>query len=127
MFAFSGGVKGLYETLFYVFIFGCDGASLLHSGFSLTAVSRGHSVAAMCRLFTVVASHVVKHQLWGAMLSSCCSRAPDHRLNSCGAWAEMLCSTWDLPGSGIEPVSFCRRVLNHWTIREVLTSGILKS
>ena len=82
VFVFSGGVKGLYETLFYVFIFGCDGASLLHSGFSLIAVSRGHSVAVMCRLFTVVASLVVKHQLWGSRFSSCCSRAPEHRLNS---------------------------------------------
>ena len=27
------------------------------------------------------------------------------RLRSCGAWAELLCGMWDLPGPGIEPVS----------------------
>ena len=26
-------------------------------------------------------------------------------LSSCGAWAELLCCTWDLPRSGIEPLS----------------------
>ena len=30
--------------------------------------------------------------------------APEHRFNSCGAWA-LLCGMWDHPGSGIEPVS----------------------
>ena len=28
-----------------------------------------------------------------------------HRLNSCGARAELLLGMWDLPGPGIEPVS----------------------
>ena len=28
-----------------------------------------------------------------------------HRLNSFGAWAQQLCSMWDLPRSGIKPVS----------------------
>ena len=37
-------------------------------------------------------------------LSSRGSQALDHRVNSCGPWAELLCSTWDLPGSGIEPM-----------------------
>ena len=37
-------------------------------------------------------------------LSSCSSKALDHRVNSCGPWAELLCSMWDLPGSRIEPV-----------------------
>ena len=30
------------------------------------------------------------------------SRALEHSLNSCGAWAELLQRPWDLPGSGIE-------------------------
>ena len=37
--------------------------------------------------------------------SSCGSQALQHRLNSCGAELKLLCSMWDLPGSGIEPVS----------------------
>ena len=37
--------------------------------------------------------------------SSCSSQSVEHRLNSCGAWAQLLCSRWGLPGSGIEPMS----------------------
>ena len=35
-------------------------------------------------------------------LSSCSSLALEHRLSSCGAWAQLLCGMWDLPRSGIE-------------------------
>ena len=38
------------------------------------------------------------------VLSGCGSRAPEHRLNSCGAWTELLHGMWDLSGSGIELV-----------------------
>ena len=37
--------------------------------------------------------------------SSCGAQALEHRLNSCGAQPKLLCSIWDLPGSGIKPVS----------------------
>ena len=37
--------------------------------------------------------------------SSCSSRALEHRRNSHGAWAELRCRMWDLPGPGTEPVS----------------------
>ena len=37
--------------------------------------------------------------------SSCGSRALEHRLSSCGTQALLLLSMWDLPGSGLEPVS----------------------
>ena len=37
--------------------------------------------------------------------SSCSSWALEHRLNSCGTWASLLCSMWDLPRSGIKPMS----------------------
>ena len=40
---------------------------------------------------------------WG--LSSCSSQALDHGLNSCAAQAHLLYSMWNLPGSGIKPVS----------------------
>ena len=33
------------------------------------------------------------------------SWALEHRLNSCGTGASLLLGMWDLPGSGIEPVS----------------------
>ena len=37
---------------------------------------------------------------------SCCKeRALEHSLRSCGTRAWLLQGTWDLPGSGIEPVS----------------------
>ena len=38
-------------------------------------------------------------------LSNCGLRALEHRLSSCGAWTELLCGMWDLPGPGIESVS----------------------
>ena len=89
----------------------------------------------------VVASLVAEHGLqgmWASVsaahgLSSCGSRAPGHRLNSCSMRALLLPSMWDLPGPGIEPVSPalaggfltaepqekpCRWILNHWTTME---------
>ena len=38
-------------------------------------------------------------------LSSCSPPALEHRLGSFGARALVLCGTWDLPRSGIEPTS----------------------
>ena len=38
-------------------------------------------------------------------LSSCGSWAPEHRLSSCGAQAQLLHGIWDLPGPGLKPVS----------------------
>ena len=38
-------------------------------------------------------------------LSSCGSWALEHRLNSRGTLASLLCDMWDPPGSGIEPVT----------------------
>ena len=38
-------------------------------------------------------------------ISSFSSRALEHWLNSCGARAQLLCGMWDLPKSGIKPVS----------------------
>ena len=37
-------------------------------------------------------------------LSSCGSRALEHRLSSCGTQAQLLHSMWDLPQPGFEPV-----------------------
>ena len=68
---------------------------------------------AVCRLLLAVASLVVEHWLWVTRvsvtvvhgLSSCGSRATEHRLNNCGPRAYLPCGTWDLPRSGIKPVS----------------------
>ena len=38
-------------------------------------------------------------------LSSCGSQGLEHRLSSCGAWAQLLCGMWDLPGPGLVPMS----------------------
>ena len=38
-------------------------------------------------------------------LSSCGSRVLERRLSSRGAWAQLLWGVWDLPGSGLKPVS----------------------
>ena len=38
-------------------------------------------------------------------LSGCDSQALEHRLSSCGAWAELPLSMWDLPRLGSKPVS----------------------
>ena len=32
-------------------------------------------------------------------------RLPTRRLSNCGSRAQLLCSMWDLPGPGLEPVS----------------------
>ena len=46
--------------------------------------------------------------------------ALEHRLNRCGLEAQLLCSSWNLPGSGIKSVSSCigRWILSHWANRE---------
>ena len=38
-------------------------------------------------------------------LNSCGSRALERRLSSCGTRAQLLRGMWDLPGTGLEPVS----------------------
>ena len=47
----------------YLFIFGCARTSLVHGFFSQVAKSQGCSLAAVCRLFVVVASLAGKHGL----------------------------------------------------------------
>ena len=56
------------------------------TGFCLVAASGGYSLVAVHRLPIEVASLVA-----------------EHRLGSCGTWALLLQSMWDLPGSGLEP------------------------
>ena len=57
-------------------------------GFSLVGVSRGYSLVG-----SAWASLVAERVLWGAQASVTVARA------------QLLCSLWDPPGSGIKPVS----------------------
>ena len=83
------------------------------AGLSLVAASGGYSIAVVCKLLITVASLVTEHGLYRVRasvvaacgLSSYRSRAPEHRLNSLGARAQLLHSMWDLPGPGIKPMS----------------------
>ena len=93
--------------LFYlfVFIFGCVGSSLLRMGFSLVAASGGYS-SLWCTGFSLRWLFLLRST--GSRRSgfcSCGSRALEHRLSSCGAWASLLNGMWDLPRPGLEPVS----------------------
>ena len=67
----------------YFFIFGCAGSLLPHKFFS----SCGEQ-ASPCSGF-----------------SQCGAWALEHRLSSCATWAWLFHSMWDLPRSGIEPMS----------------------
>ena len=88
-------LKFIYLWLYWVFIATC-----------------GLSLVVMCRLIAV-ASLVCGAQalgVWASVvaacgLSTCSSGTLEHRLSSCGAWAELLQRMWDLPGSGVETVS----------------------
>ena len=54
---------------------------------------RGPLFIAVREPLTIVASLVVEHRL------------QMRRLSSCGSWAQLLRSMWDLPRPGLEPVS----------------------
>ena len=59
-------------------------------------------------------------------VSGCGSWALEHRLSSCDAQAQLLCSTWNLPGPGIEPVSstLAGRFLSTCTTRKVQDNSL---
>jgi hypothetical protein len=72
-----------------------------------------YSLVAELGLLLAGASLIVEHRLWGVWasvleasgLSSRGSQTLEHSLNSCGTWAQLLGSTQDLPGPGVEPRS----------------------
>ena len=93
-----------FLVFIYLFIFGCVGSSLLRIGF-LQLWRAGATLccgawASHCGAFSL-RSTGSRH----AGFSSCGLRALECRLSSCGARALLLCSMWDLPGPGLEPVS----------------------
>ena len=101
-----------FFNLFYLFIFlGCVGSSLLRAGF-LQLRQAGATLHCGAR-----ASHCGGFSCCGAQalgtrasvvvargLSSCGSQALEHRVSSCGAWAQLLRGKWDLPRPGLEPI-----------------------
>ena len=54
---------------------------------------RGPLFIVVCGPLTIAASLVAEHRL------------QTRRLSNCGSWAQLLCSMWDLPRPGLEPVS----------------------
>ena len=104
-------IPGLLN-LFYLFIFACNGSSLLHVGFLqlrrvgatlLCGEQASHCSGFSCcgtQALGARASAVVAHRL-----SSCGSQALELRLSSGGTQAQLLCGMWDLPRPWLKPVS----------------------
>ena len=69
-------------------------------GFSL-AVERGSdSAVAVCGFSLWYLVLVWSTGFREGVFSSCDSQPLEHRLNSCGIWAWLLCGMWDLPKLG---------------------------
>ena len=68
-------------------------------GFSLVAV---HELLIVVASLTQALGHVSFNS---CRLSSCGSRAPEHRLSSCSIWTQLSHGMWDCSGSEIQPVS----------------------
>ena len=104
------GRRFLKKTFFFKFIFGWAGPSLLWGFFSgcrewglLSSCGARASHCggpSCCRARALGCAGFIGA---GRELSSCGSRALEHRLNSYGAWAQLLHGMWDLPGWGIKP------------------------
>ena len=95
------------KKYFYLFIFGCIGSLLLSRLFSSWVeqgpLSRCGAWAPHCRGLSGCRARVSVVTAW--RLSSCDAQALEHRLNSYGAQTLLVSGMWDLPASGIEPVS----------------------
>ena len=68
------------------------------TGFSLLVENGGYFLLTMHGLLTAVASLVADHEHMSSVVV-------EHRLCSCGAQGYLPRGMWDLPGSGIEPMS----------------------
>ena len=73
-------------------------------GFSPVVRSEGCCLAAVPGRLTGAAPCLVEHGLRSTRASVGAAAGLGRRLSSCGGRAQ-VCSTWGLPGSGIEPVS----------------------
>ena len=82
------------------------GSSLLRVGFSLLSSCRAST--SHCSGFSCCGAQALRHSSLAVAahgLSSCVSWALEHSLSSWGTRAWLLCGIWDLPRSGIEPMS----------------------
>ena len=97
-----------YSCLNYfiiLFIFPVDSAgSLLLPGIFSSCGEQG-LLQLWCTEFSLQCLLSWSTDFRGCGFSSCGSWALRHRPSSCGARALLLCSMWDLPGSGIKPIS----------------------
>ena len=88
-----------------LFIFDCTGSSLLHMGF-LQLWRAGATLCCNVQISCWTGFSCCRVRVLGCMgFSSCSFWAPELRLCSCGAWAQLAPRVWDLPELGIEPVS----------------------
>ena len=105
----------IYSFFFFFFwaILGlccCVGCLIFSALFSLVAASRSYPAAVVHRFLIAVASLVAEHGLHGVQASvaaawglrSCGSWSLEYRLHSWGTQVSLLCSMWDLSGSGIK-------------------------
>ena len=101
-----------FLSVFIYLFYSCAGSSLL-LGLSLVVVSRGLS-SLQCSGFSVWWLLLLQRTdsrhlgfsscgVWTHSLGLPGSRA--HGLSSCGVWTWSPCSMWNLPGSGIKPIS----------------------
>ena len=97
----------LKKKYFHLFIFGCTGSLLLSRLFSRWVeqglLSSCGARASHCRGLSCCRARVSVVAAW--RLGSCGAQALEHRLNSYGAQTLLLSGMWDLPASGVEPLS----------------------
>ena len=114
--------KVVFKCLFlfiYLLIFGYTGSSLLHRLFSRLGeqglLSSCGARASHCGGFSCGAQ-----ALGFLAFSSCSSRAPEHRLSSCGALGLVALrqegSSWIRDWTCVSCIG--RQILNHWATRE---------
>ena len=93
-------------TFLFVYLFLVVLGLCCCAGFPLVAVSRAYSLL-LCAGFSFHWLLLLPSRTLGHEGFSCCdSCGPEHGLSSCGTQAQLLCSMWDLPRPGIEPMSF---------------------
>ena len=94
----------LFIYLFIYLILAVLGLCCCAQAFS-SCSEQGLLFIAVHGLLTVVASLFAELWLQAHGLSSYGLQAPERRLNSCGAWAQLLHGMWGLPKPVLEPVS----------------------
>ena len=82
----AAAAAAIYFWFLFNFIFPVLGLCCC-MGFFLVPASRSYSLVAVHGLFIAAASLVAEHWLQALGFSSCSSRSPEHRLNSCSAQA----------------------------------------